>query len=115
MTASDILHRLDADGPVRLTLLAAVVGVSQPSMTQLVQRLERRGIVCRQRDPNDGRASLVAITDLGRANIQEQRLFRRERLANLLTTLDPKDQAALELATRVVLPIVARLNRNSAV
>ena len=36
-------------------------------MTQLVGRMEREGLVVRLIDPEDGRATLVAITDAGRA------------------------------------------------
>ena len=50
-TASAVLYRLHAEGPVRLTTLAASVEVSQPSMTQLIQRLERKGLVTRLTDP----------------------------------------------------------------
>ena len=54
-----------SDGPTRLTTLAAKEGVGQPSMTQLIQRLERQDLVTRLADPEDGRAALVAITDAG--------------------------------------------------
>ncbi|HYZ57653.1 MAG TPA: MarR family transcriptional regulator, partial [Streptosporangiaceae bacterium] len=47
--------------------LAAAECVSQPSMSQLVQRLEQQGLATRASDPADGRAALIAITDAGRA------------------------------------------------
>lgn len=40
LTTNVVLARLHADGPIRLTVLAAASGVSQPAMTQLVGRLE---------------------------------------------------------------------------
>lgn len=110
ITASDVLHRIETEGPARLTSLAAAVAVSQPSMTQLVQRLERDGIVRRTTDPDDGRACLVSITDAGRALVRERRRRLRQRLAGLLTTLSPSELAALELASHVLGPITATLN-----
>lgn len=115
ITASDVLHRLDSEGPVRLTALAVAAGVSQPSMTQLIQRFERRGLVCRGGDPDDRRASLVAITDAGRELVEERRHSLRIRLAELLSSLSSDELAALELATRVALPIITRLSGRESV
>ena len=41
-SAAFAMNRVGREGPIRLTALAAKEGVSQPSMTQLIQRLERR-------------------------------------------------------------------------
>lgn len=56
-SAAFSLNRVCREGPIRLTTLAAKEGVSQPSMTQLIQRLERAGLVTRLADPDDGRAA----------------------------------------------------------
>lgn len=108
-TAIMCLGTLDRDGPARLTTLAAAEGVSQPSMSQLVQRLERQGWVIRIRDPQDGRASLIAISDAGRTLVANRLLDRHDRLADLLATLSPEDDASLRLAMRVARPIVRLL------
>ncbi len=110
LTASDVLHQLDTDGPARLSALAAAAGLSQPSMTQLVQRFERRGIVNRTVDPRDRRAALIAITDAGREIVGQRRRCVRERLDELVMALHPDEQAALQLAARVTLPLITRLN-----
>jgi DNA-binding MarR family transcriptional regulator len=108
-TAIMCLGRLDRDGPARLTTLGAAEGVSQPSMSQLVQRLERQGLVVRVRDPEDGRASLIAISDAGRTLVANRLRDRHDRLADLLATLSPEDDASLRLAMHVARPIVRRL------
>jgi DNA-binding MarR family transcriptional regulator len=108
-TASAVLHRLHAEGPVRLTTLAASVEVSQPSMTQLIQRLERKGLVARLADPDDRRAALVTVTDGGRQLVLERQAGVRERLGELLTMLSREQRDRLELAARVALPIITSL------
>lgn len=113
-TAASVLARLDGREPVRLTALAAAEGVSQPSMTQLVQRLERQGLVVRDTDADDRRVSLVAITDAGSALLADRRRARRDTLAELLATLPPADEATLALAMRVTVPIVRRLLDSAA-
>jgi DNA-binding MarR family transcriptional regulator len=78
-------------------------------MTELVQRFERKGLVTRVEDPEDGRAALVTLTNAGRALREDQRRDRRDRLAELLTALPPRDEAALTLAMHVALPIIRGL------
>ncbi|MFE2376140.1 MarR family winged helix-turn-helix transcriptional regulator [Streptomyces sp. NPDC059398] len=103
------LGRLDRDGPARLTSLGAAEGISQPSMSQLVQRLERQGLVDRIKDPEDGRVSLIGISEAGRTLLAGRLRDRHDRLADLLTTLSPEDDAALRSAMRAAGPIVRKL------
>ena len=109
LTSALALSRLNEEGPIRLTTLAAAEGIAQPSMTQLIQRLQRQGLATRINDPEDGRAALVNITNAGRALLNARRRDRRDRLAELLKALSPEDEAALTLATHVALPIIRRL------
>ena len=109
LTSALALSRLNKQGPIRLTTLAAAEGVSQPSMTQLIQRLERQGLATRINDPEDGRVALVSITNAGRALMDDRRRDRRDRLGELLKGLSPEDEAALTLAAHVALPIIRRL------
>src|SRR5690349_10481029 len=51
--------------PFRVTELAAREGITQPAVTQLVNRLASRGWVERRTDPHDGRVVLVALTAAG--------------------------------------------------
>ena len=113
LTASMVLDTLDREGPVRVTTLAAAAGIGQPSMTELVQRLERQRLVTRVDDPEDGRAALVTITGAGRAPLDDQRRNRRDQLAELLSALPAQDEATLTLAMHVALPIIRRLIHNA--
>ena len=94
---------------LRLTSLATKEGVSQPSMTQLIQRLERQGLVTRLADPGDGRVALVAITQAGQNLLDARTRRRRDRLSALLTTLTAEERSALWLSAQVALPILHRL------
>ena len=109
MTAALTLATLDREGPVRVTTLAASAGIGQPAKTQMIQRLEREGLVTRVDDPADGRVALVSLSDAGRALRFDWRSERRDRLAALLTALPVEDERALNLAMHVALPIIRRL------
>jgi DNA-binding MarR family transcriptional regulator len=49
----------------RLTELAAQARMTLPAMSELVDDLQRIGIVERRPDPRDGRAKLICLTDAG--------------------------------------------------
>lgn len=53
-----------ADGS-RLTELAAQARMTLPAMSELVDDLQRLGIVERRPDPSDKRAKLICLTDTG--------------------------------------------------
>ena len=112
-SAAFAMHRVCREGPIRLTALAAKEGVSQPSMTQLIQRLERLGLVARLADPDDGRAALIGITGWGQALLDDRKRVRRERLKALLATLTAEEESALWLSARVALPVLRRLVENA--
>lgn len=92
-------------GPLRLSDLAQLEGVSAPSMTRTVAELEARGYVMRNPDPIDGRAVLITAADAGTAAIIDARTTRAQLVAELLATLDAKDAAAISAA----LPALERL------
>jgi DNA-binding MarR family transcriptional regulator len=113
-TTAATLSRLQEDGPRRLTSLAVDEGVAQPSMTQLIQRLERQGLVERNRDPDDKRVVWVAITDEGRRLVARRRATREAELAELLATLPPDEEAVLAAAVRAALPVIRKLAERRA-
>ena len=95
LTAAATLTTLERSGPCRLTALAIFEGVTQPAMTQLVDRLQRMSLLERAQDPADGRVVQVRITDEGRALLARRRAIRAERVAELLVRLSPDDQGLL--------------------
>jgi DNA-binding MarR family transcriptional regulator len=97
-TASSVLATLRDDGPRRITELAAVEAIAQPTVTTLVGRLERDGLVRRARDPADARAVLVHLTDAGRERLAAMRASRSRVLEERLQALTADERALLECA-----------------
>lgn len=106
LTTISTLGRLAREGPQRLTALAAAEGVAQPSMTQLVHKLEAGGLVARLPDPLDGRVCHIEVTEAGRTMLAERRRERREWLARRLAALPDRERDDLDAAMRTALPIV---------
>ena len=105
LTSLSTLSTLDRTGPRRITDLAAVEGVAQPSMTVLVSGLERSGLVERRADPTDGRVALVAVTEAGSDYIRARRRAGAEGFVQLIDKLPPDAAATLAAA----IPALERL------
>jgi DNA-binding MarR family transcriptional regulator len=82
-------------GPMRIGELAHLEQVEPPTMTRLVDGLERDGYVTRSPDPDDARAVTVEPTTLGRDALVEGRRRRVEAFSALLTTLPRRELAQL--------------------
>jgi DNA-binding MarR family transcriptional regulator len=100
--AMRLLGRLDELGPTRISELARADRCSQPTMSTLVQRQEDNGLVRREPDPSDSRASLITITDAGLVVLQRARLEAGTAIASRLRHLPPADLATLEAAVTVM-------------
>lgn len=108
LVAAATLSALARGGPMRLTDLADVAAVTQPSMTGLVGRLVAQGLVERTPDAQDRRSVQVAVTDAGRDLLAQRRARRAETLAGLIDTLDADDRAALAAAVPAITTLVAK-------
>lgn len=97
-TTLSVLHTLSRKGPMRLTELTATEQMTQPAITQMVQRLEHDGLVERRADPRDGRAVLVQLTARGAQIIAARRAARVQQLASLLDLLPQEERAAIAAA-----------------
>ena len=64
---AEILSSLARRGPARQVALAATLGVSAASLSESVASLTAKGLVTRQRDPEDARAVKVALSEAGAA------------------------------------------------
>ena len=100
-----------ADGPLRITELAALQALAQPTVTALVARLEEQGRVARGKDPDDGRVVLVSLTDAGRAALDALRETYRTFLRDALAERDDADVRALADATAMLGELIAELQR----
>jgi DNA-binding MarR family transcriptional regulator len=95
-------------GPIRLADLAAQEFISAPSTTRLIAELERRGLVSRTVDPDDGRAFLIESTPAGDLEVVRARQARADLVADMLGDLSPADWAAVNAALDIIQRSVER-------
>jgi len=104
------LTRLDRAGPATASALARLEQISPQSMGETLGALERRGLVARHRDPEDGRRIVLSLTDAGRQVLRDKRNARTEQLAQALSAGFTKAElgqlmAAAPLLERLALSI----------
>src|SRR5262245_60242896 len=80
---------IKADGS-RLTDLAAQARMTLPAMSELVDDLQRLGIVERRPDPRDGRAKLICLTDAGWDAMRTARAIISDIEADCARRVGPK-------------------------
>jgi DNA-binding MarR family transcriptional regulator len=90
-----VLALLEVHGPMPMSHMADELGVALPNATGIIGRLAERGIVTREHDPADRRVVLVALSNEGRALIDEMDSARRDRLRRLLSVMKPEQRSRL--------------------
>ncbi|WP_431962215.1 MarR family winged helix-turn-helix transcriptional regulator [Actinacidiphila sp. bgisy160] len=86
-----VLALLNQYGPSRVGVLAERAACSQPTITAAVVQLEAAGLVRREPDPVDGRATRVVMTEPGGRELARMARGEAEALAVRLGTLPPED------------------------
>jgi DNA-binding MarR family transcriptional regulator len=104
-TQTSVLARLAEEGPHRIGDLAAAERVAQPSMTAIVSRLERAGLVERCAGARDRRVVVAAITEAGREELARLRAARVDAVAERLACLSDDERRRLAAA----LPVLDKL------
>ena len=103
-----LLRLLRRHGALSIGELAEVLGVTGSSVTTACKRLEKVGLVTRERQVDDERMVRVALTDEGSARIESWEQLRRELLTQLLAPLDQDEQHTLQHLLERVLETAER-------
>src|SRR3954471_4219728 len=101
-TLTAALATVDRHGPLTPSELAAKERVQRPTATRLIAKLEGDGLVARTPDPEDGRSSLIAITETGHELLEDVRTRKDAWVAQRLSTLPAGDRATLARAAEVL-------------
>lgn len=93
------LSRGSAEHPgaegVRVSHLAAHLGIAARSATEVADALEEAGLLARSPDPSDRRAVLLTLTERGLRTVAQVRDRRRAAADAVVQTLSAADRAEL--------------------
>jgi DNA-binding MarR family transcriptional regulator len=99
------LERLARGGPATAAELARSEQITPQAMSATIAALERRGLVERQPDPNDGRRAITSVRPAGRKLLRRKHDVRAQQLAAVLREFTPAELATLAAAA----PLIDRL------
>jgi 4'-phosphopantetheinyl transferase len=102
LTHLGVLMALRAEGPLSMGRLAEQLDVSVASATGIVERMERGGLVSRERDATDRRVVVVKPTRGGRIVMAELAAQRTDTVRRLLNELDARELGSLLVGIRAL-------------
>lgn len=100
MTNLHVLSILGHHGTLTMSRLAELLDVSLSNATGLVDRLEERGWVERERDREDRRVVIVRLAEGGRQKLNDIQLVKEELIEKVLLRLDPEALGCVRSALR---------------
>ncbi|MGV9698782.1 MarR family winged helix-turn-helix transcriptional regulator [Streptomyces sp. NPDC003470] len=105
-----ILGFLDRRGPLTTADLARLRGVTHQSAAKSVKALSGDGLVRPEPHPDDGRKSVLHLTDAGRSRLRRERALRAGALgAAIRETFDPDEIQLLSESVSLLSRLTARL------
>ena len=97
---SKVLIRLERHGPATVTALAEAEGMRPQSMSGIISELKAAGMVAGARDPEDGRQTVLSVTEKCRKTVAAARAAKQDWLFRALQQkLAPAEQQQLAAAT----------------
>ncbi|MGI4876394.1 MAG: MarR family winged helix-turn-helix transcriptional regulator [Janthinobacterium lividum] len=98
-----VLSMLSSGASLSQTELARRAKVEQPSMAQLLIRMERDALIQREPDPSDRRTSLITLTEEAKRRVPVGRAILRQANADMTRGFSAEDvEKLLELLGRVL-------------
>ncbi|KAB1154227.1 winged helix-turn-helix transcriptional regulator [Tenacibaculum aiptasiae] len=66
MATAFVLLNIDYENGTPSTALGPLMGMEPTSLSRLLKTMEDKGVICREKNPNDGRSVIIKLTDYGK-------------------------------------------------
>lgn len=101
-----ILQEIARCGEVTAGEIARAVSLSQATVTGILERMEKRGLVARQRSDRDKRRIMVTVTESGRKILEEAPPLMQEAFVEKFSSLQDWEQAMILSALQRLVAIM---------
>jgi len=105
------LWALAANDGMAQSELAEMLGIARPTVTTMLQKMERAGLIERRVDEDDQRYTRIYMTEPGRVLHERLRAVHAEMVETTIGQLSPDDQVALE---RLLMMVAGNIERGLA-
>ncbi|MGD9955817.1 MAG: MarR family winged helix-turn-helix transcriptional regulator [Candidatus Nanopelagicales bacterium] len=97
-----LLGHLSRHAPLRMSDLAALACLDQSTVSRHLRGLDEHGLITRSPDPDDGRATLLDLSDAGHEALQRAVRARTDLITAATADWSEKDRTTLaDLMTRL--------------
>ena len=94
--------------PPRLDEVRAYLGCAPSTASELIKRLQKKGLLIRARAADDERAIAIGLTDTGRETVAEHTSLDPEKLKRGIATLTTEEQSVLVQSLEAVTDALSR-------
>ncbi|NJP46023.1 MarR family winged helix-turn-helix transcriptional regulator [Actinacidiphila epipremni] len=110
MAQVELLQVLGENSPARVGDLAARQRLAASTVSGLIGQMITSGLVAREVDPADRRASVVTLTDAGREQLDAWTQAHERRMEGALSSLSAADRAAVDAALPALFHLAEHLD-----
>lgn len=101
-----LLNEIARSGDIAAGEIAQAVSLSQATVTGILERLGKRGLVIRQRSEHDKRRIMVSITDAGRRILETRPPLMQEAFVEKFSSLQEWEQTMILSALQRLVSIM---------
>ena len=105
-----VLTHLFFKGPIKISELCEHMMVSLGAASQMVDRLEKLGMVERIADPEDRRVRRVVVLDEGRKFVQENFAFSQSWLSEIPANINPEQEEQITASLSILMQSYGKID-----
>jgi DNA-binding MarR family transcriptional regulator len=109
MAQAKVLYLVQAMAPLRMSELAARLGVTLSTTSGLVERLVEADFVVRRDDPADRRQVILTLTETGDIRLDRMRELNAGHMRRMLALMSDADLATVERSIQILTEAADRL------
>lgn len=103
------LFYLNRNQNVAINALASYLGISNPAVSQMIDKLVQSGLVRRIDNPYDRRGKLLELTEDGKALVAQAKIAHHQWIQELAETIKPEEMLVIKESNRIILEKYALL------
>jgi DNA-binding MarR family transcriptional regulator len=107
MSMGFVILNIDSENGTPSTSLGPLMGMEATSLSRILKSMEEKGLIYREKNPNDGRGVLVKLTDLGK----QKRLDAKESVIQfnevVKNHISQKDLESFVKVTKIINKLIS--------
>ena len=97
-----VIQQLSQTSSLTAVDLVQILDMDKPTISGIVQRLEKKGLLTKNKHPSDKRAYLLSLTESGKESLEECKKISEEVVEEYLAVLTVQEKKQLnQLLTKI--------------